>query len=150
VKSLNRATSTLIQPVLRRRGAVFPIILVCVMLCAILLASVVQSTLRLHGQQRREEAACQALSLAETLLATTLAQQAFLATDGKREWLVPSEQLAGRGTAAISVQSLANTETGRREVLVSVVYPADSETPSRVSLRRTIASGEARVDKSAE
>jgi Tfp pilus assembly protein PilX len=129
-------TSHILPP---RRGGMLIIVLVCLIVAATILASV----LKLAGSYRRDQAAeqnrAQADWLAESALERAVSRLQKDAAYSGEIWKVGPEELQRQqaGEVTIRVESDRQMPEARRIVIVAE-FPADSATPARRTKEQTV------------
>lgn len=123
----------------RRRGAFLVVTMICLILSAVLIGSLLKTALAQHRQMIYEQQRLQANWLAEAGLERAANR---LASDSKyagETWSLPPDSFAGQGAAEVRIK--INPVDGRsaaRTVFVEAEFPAGFDRHARRSLQATV------------
>ena len=122
-----------------RRGAFTVVVLVCLLVSAMVLASLLKLALLHDGQLGNVQMRLQAGWLADSGLERAAARLAVDPAYAGETWTINAERLGGPDAAAVVIRvEKDESQTQRRLVVVKAVYPAEGTQQARLTRQTTI------------
>ena len=122
-----------------RRGAFTVVVLVCLLVSAMVLASLLKLALLQDGQMRHVQMRLQTGWLADSGLERAAAHLAVDAAYAGETWAIDAKRLGGPDAAAVVIRVEKDaSQTHRRQVVVEAVYPAEGTPQARLTRQTTI------------
>ena len=123
----------------RRRGAFTVVVLICLLLSAMLLASLLKLALLQDGQSACIQMRLQAGWLADSGLERAAARLAADPAYAGETWTIDADRLGGPDAAVVVIRVERNeSQTQRRLVVIEAVYPAEGTQQARLTRQTTI------------
>jgi hypothetical protein len=122
-----------------RRGAFTVVVLVCLLVSAIVLASLLKLALLHDGQLASVQMRLQAGWLADSALDRAVARLAVDPAYSGESWTIDADRLGGSDPATLVIRvEKEELQTDRRRVVVAAVYPAEGTRQARLTRQTTI------------
>jgi Tfp pilus assembly protein PilX len=122
-----------------RRGAFLVVVVVCLVLAGMLLASLLKMALLHERQLGYEQARLQAAWLADAGLERATSRLAVKSDYAGETWNIAAAQLGGPEGAVVVIRvQKVDTREQRRAVVVEAVYPAQGPHQARLTRQTTI------------
>ena len=122
-----------------RQGAFTVVVLVCLLLSAMLLASLLKLVWLQDGQSGRVQMRLQAVWLADSGFERAAARMAVDPDYSGETWTIDANRLGGPDAAIVVIRvDKDESHTHRRQVEVKAVYPAEGTQQARLIRQTTI------------
>lgn len=123
----------------RRRGSVFPIFIIALVVLATVTGSLLKTTLLQRKRVKADNIAAQADWLAISALDRAAARLTASTEYSGEDWKIASETLGGKSSAIVNltVQEVPDSET-QKQITVRVNYAPESAFPAQVTRTRTV------------